>query len=224
MHEGFTLSCPFCHAKSEYQDAPPGSTVRCEECESIFRVPAIHKRNAGGVVAGEAIRKSKKKLVLTLLVLLILAAGAGLVWRQVAKGPAEFKDPYSWLGPRFPEDSPHGTLARFLEAWKDGDQSIMLHYCRPADRLKSPTKDEATKFNDRFQATFLNSKLLSYKMANVRDLGDALEYPDVQLTAEDARTHAPLKGAMSPKVCIEDTKAAKPKWQVDLWSAAPRWD
>jgi hypothetical protein len=224
MREGITLSCPFCHAKSEYRDAPQGSTVRCVECESIFRVPAGHRHAPGSVVAGEAIRGSKKKLVVILLVLLAVAAGGAFAWHTLANRSAAFKDPYEWLGPRFPEDSPHGTLARFLQSWKDGNQTLMLYYCRAQDSVKSPDRDEAKKFDERLQVTFGNYKLISYDMSLVKQAGDSVfEYPSVELTGED-KTRATVKGTMSPKVYLEEVPGAKPRWGVDLWSAAPSWD
>ncbi len=33
------VHCPFCHHKEMF-DGPVGSTVRCRNCKSIFRLPA----------------------------------------------------------------------------------------------------------------------------------------------------------------------------------------
>jgi len=221
MREQIILSCPFCHAKSEYQDAPPGSTVRCEECECIFRVPALHRRAPGGVVKGEAIRSSKKKLLVMLLVLVVLAAGGYFGWQKWMNRVVVDEDIIFAKLP-YPLDTALGTLMRFLESWKKDDLPLMLRYCRTADQQVNPDREQAKKFEEWLETTFGNVKLTSYRITLVKPLTESVnEYPNVELTGEDTRTKAPFKGSMSPRVYLEVSPDAKARWGVDVRSATP---
>ena len=127
------LSCPFCHHKAEYVDAPQGSTVRCHDCGSIFRVPAIRRGQAGTVVRGEQIRRSRAKFVVVLIILLIAAGGGYCAWLKYGREKPVPEDPFAGREDLADPATSRGTLQRFLESWKLGDLELMVRYCRPSE-------------------------------------------------------------------------------------------
>ena len=208
------MSCPFCHHKAEYVDAPQGSTVRCHDCGSIFRVPAIRRGQAGTVVRGEQIRRSRAKFVVVLIILLIAAGGGYCAWLKYGREKPVPEDPFAGREDLADPATSRGTLQRFLESWKLGDLELMVRYCRPSEE---PDMEWV-------ESVFGNVDLTSYKEKPDKAIGVSRHVYRVDLEGEDARTKARKKGRMTPTVVLEGVPGSETKWGVDLASAAPRWD
>lgn len=220
MADPMILNCPFCHHKEEYHDAPPGSTVRCHECECIFRVPTLRQRKAGKVVTGEAIRRGAGKWVVLLIVLALLAGTAGAGWYLWLKPNPVAKDPFEKIEDLWPVSSPHGVLQRFLESWKMGDLQLMLEFCLPS----SLPGREDKEFEDWLQSMFGNVRLIDYTIEGVKELKLGVYEYRVILEGEDSRTKVKLKGRMCPRVSSERIDEDEVRWGVEIRTAAPSWE
>ena len=230
------LSCPFCHHKAEYRDAPPNSTVRCEECESVFRVPAnaLQKHRPGTVLQGEhkaTAGGGKLKYVILLVILAAVAWGGWETWK-ILRPPQEDGDVYAKVA-KFGEDTPEGKLERFLLSWKDGKMDRMMKYTTIADQAQvadNAPADARKVFEQRRKTTFENVKLKSFSpIIKVKPIGDDVREFPVDVEAEDARTKTgvSMKGHMTPHVVQERVQTPvgiKPVWGVQIDSAAPSWE
>ena len=239
MPNQIILSCPFCHHRGEYQDGPPGSTVRCHDCGSIFRVPTIGVRKPGTVVKGEQIRAgggALKKLVVVLLILAILGGGGYFCWLKWGK-PVEQADDDPFPNSKFKVGTPPGTLDRFLLSWKEEDLELLLTFCTLADQAKRDDKE----FTNRLQSMFAGFRLVNYNIVDYKEVNAYVQLYRVYVDYKDARTGLERKGSMSPRVCLEElpeepteegtekqpgTTQQPPKkqwrWGVDALSAAVR--
>jgi len=215
MSSQVILSCPFCHHKAEYRDAPPGSTVRCQDCDCIFRVPAISRRKPGSVVKGEEIRVGKRKKLVLVVVLLVLAVAAYGVWHVVSSGESEQRDPFKHL--KLAEEGTHwGAVERFCEAWKMEDLELMLKQCRTIDQSKLDVVED--KFGE--------LKLVEYKVVGFITIRGGLE-SKVNLTVEDPRTKIKSRGEMKPRLypekLMDASKKGREVWRVSVQSAVPKF-
>ena len=210
------LSCPFCHHRAEYQDAPPGSTVRCHECSSIFRVPAISHRKPGTVVKGEQIRTGGKG---KLVAWIVLGVGGWCGWQKWMKPEAPVTDRWAHVKDIWPEETAEGMLQRFLLSWKEEKLEWLMDYARPSDQPKPGD----TEFAEWLQSMFGNITLASYEITGVKKVNAYLEIYRINLLGADL-TGVEQKGSMSPKVVLEKTAEGEAKWGVDVRSAVPRWE
>ncbi|HUV39255.1 MAG TPA: hypothetical protein VMY39_06555 [Planctomycetota bacterium] len=224
MSSQVILSCPFCHHRAEYHDAPPGSTVRCQDCDCIFRVPTVSRRRPGSVVRGEEIRagRMKKRLVLLVVVLAVLGVGYG-AWQVIAAQRAKTPDPYKGIVGLEPEGTPRGTVQRFLEAWKmsitspDADYlDLMLHQCLTIDHPKTDWAEDKFK-------SFL---LVEYEIFGFKPIHDGFE-AKVNITVEHPKTHVKSRGEMKPRLYIEkipdENKEWHEVWRISLQTTTPKY-
>ena len=215
MSSQVILSCPFCHHKAEYRDAPPGSTVRCHDCDCIFRVPAVSRRKPGSVVKGEQIRESRKRMFVWILVLLLLAGVGGAYLLLSGPGKVEV-DPFKDMG--LPEEgTPDGTFERFMIAWKMGDMELLLKQCATNDQAKlTEAKDKFEKF-----------ELVKYEIRGYDPQEDYYE-AKVNLTVQDPRTKIKSRGEMKARLYVEKVPDENDQWhevwRVSLQTATPRYD
>lgn len=233
------LSCPFCHQKGDYRDAPPNSTVRCHECDSMFRVPAnaFAKHKPGTVLTGEHETKRGPWLKVVLIVVLVGVVGGGgwWVWKTLYSAPVtEVEDPY---GPqvKYPVTDPAGVLERFLLCWKDVgdpkkhmDPDAVLRYCRSCDRAKLKEGTDIARKD--FEAK-LNSKIgkwifIELPVIKGQETGGeqgVVTFQVIVASAQDRDSKTDYKGLMRVRVVQDDTPNGK-EWGVDLDSAVPIWE
>ena len=237
MAPSVILSCPFCHQKGEYRDAPPNSTVRCQGCSSVFRVPAnaYQKHRPGTVLKGEeaAKRGMHRYLKIALLVLFIAGAGAYL-WFRLTPGPVVGGDPFATVA-KAAEGTADGAIERFLLAWKAGDTELMLRYCRPGDREKlSDASDEVQResFHEWVKSSFETVRLKSYNIKKWRPDGERSREYFVDVEGEDARSQGALAGGLTKRGglelyvvrdAVQVDGVTRDVWGVDIQTAAPKW-
>ena len=237
------LSCPFCHHKAEYRDAPPNSTVRCHECSSVFRVPAnaLAKHRPGTVIQGEQkeVRRGSLRWLVILVLLGVIGGTGWYLYEKVLKPAPVVGDPYADIA-QYKLDAPYGVgaLERFLLAWKDPkltvDQRLdrMLMFCCEKNKTRlsaDAPEDKRKEFRDWMKSTFGDIQLKSFTILNqFKPIGQDEFECIVNLEAEDTRTSGSvLKGGMSPRVVKESTDTPEGKhssWCVEIESATPRWD
>lgn len=184
MSQPKEVHCPFCHHKEMF-DGPVGSTVRCRNCKSIFRLPAE------GVKHGEKVKKYKVRRhspVYYVVVVILIAGGVlGYLWvkqvieqrqKRLAEIWTKLDDPFIGKVPDKAE-SAEGVLERFMECWKQGNAKseetgdytgyeCMLLYVTPEDLQDKKLEDMVKEFKGRFGA----NEVKGYRLAarpNARD-------------------------------------------------------
>jgi hypothetical protein len=227
MSSNVILSCPFCHQKEEYRDAPPNSTVRCQECSSVFRVPAnaLAKHRPGTVLKGEhAGRRGGyvKPLVIVLLLAAIAASGYYL-WAKVLRPPVVEGDIYRKEA-KYGEETAPGVVERFMLAWKHEDTERMVTYCRLGDQDKMESESE----REWVASVFETVELTSFEVKGYTPVEGALGEYLVNVDGIDKRTKGPLKGVVKALVMVEDEQTSdgnkRKHLGVDIHTAAPKWD
>ncbi len=226
------LSCPFCHQKAEYRDAPPNSTVRCHECSSVFRVPAnaYQKHRPGTVLKGEeAPTRGRGKLLVIVLLLLVIAGAGFYLWWTVFRTTEVQADPFEKQA-QYKLDTAEGVLDRFGLAWKSGDTDLMLRYCRPGDRAKvAATADpnQREKFQEWMKSVFGHVKVNTFMIRSYKLGADSSREYIVDVEGTDSRTNTPLKGTLMPILApdtVETENGKRTFWGVDMQTASPKWD
>ena len=159
------VHCPFCHQKSEFHNAPVGSTVRCSTCRSIFRVPSEGTHRVG--VKVKKYKASRHSPIYYVVLLILIGGGAyGYYrgrnyieankfyppWDPRCKAEDPFKDRID-LGDLSSPDDTTTRVRRIMECWKIGSNHVndttkctgfqsMLRYVRYANVLDKTNQED----------------------------------------------------------------------------------
>ena len=236
MSSQVPLSCPFCHHKSVYTDAPVGSTVRCNGCKEVFRVPK--KQKIGRVAKGEHVKSGSGglgKVIAWLIVLGILGVGGWYGYKYVTKKPPEFtKDWYSdspgynaKYKAEYEEDTGLGKVERVLLSWKAEKLERVTRYLCLTDQMsiqKSLAEDSDFSFKDKLWEVLGRVELKTYSIvrATGKPRDGRIDY-EVTVSGIDTRTKVDKRGKMSVRVLVELDEEGKEVWGVKYSSLAPAW-